>query len=241
MACRVIRGSVEASRVAVLFHRLGNDAPHLKGVSSMKLYRDIGITQKSAWHLAHRIRETWRDNGGLFSGPVEVNETYVGGKRKSMSKAKRAKLSGRGIAGKTIVAGAKDRQTNKIKAVVVESTDKGTLRGFIQYHVKAGAKVYTDDHTSYQDMRGFDHESVKHSVGEYVKKQAHTNGVESFWAMLKCAHKGVFHKMSKKHLDRYVTEFAGRHNIRPMDTIDQMESMVIGMNGKKLRYKDLVA
>ncbi len=157
---------------------------NLKGVSSMKLHRDLGITQKSAWHMAHRIRETWRDNAGLFSGPVEVDETYMGGKRKNMPKSKREKLEGRGIVDKAIVAGVKDRDTNKIKASVVESTDESTLQGFIQRHLKDGAKVYTDDHTSYQSMQGFDHESVKHSVGEYVKKQAHTNGVESFWAML---------------------------------------------------------
>ena len=165
----------------------------------------------------------------------------MGGKRKNMPKSKRDKLEGRGIVDKVIVAGVKDRDTNKIKASVVESTDKSTLQGFIQDRVKGEAKVYTDDHTSYQNMHGFDHESVKHSVGEYVKKKAHTNDVESFWAMLKRAHNGVFHKMSKKHLGRYVNEFAGRHNIRPMDTINQMESMAYGMNGKRLRYKDLVA
>ena len=214
---------------------------NLKGVSSMKLHRDLGITQKSAWHMAHRIRETWQENGGLFSGPVEVDETYMGGKRKNMPKSKRKNMEGRGIVDKAIVAGVKDRETNKISASVVDSTDKDTLQGFIRDHVKGGAKVYTDDHTSYHNMQGFDHESVKHSVGEYVKKQAHTNGVESFWSMLKRAHIGVFHKISEKHLGRYVTEFAGRHNIRPMDTIHQMESMVLGMDGKRLRYKDLVA
>ena len=194
---------------------------NLKGISSMKLHRDLGISQKSAWHLAHRIRETWQDNGGFFSGPIEADETYVGGKRKNMSKSKRDKLEGRGTVDKTIVAGLRDRHTNKIKAGVIESTDRVTLHGFIRNHVKDGAKVYTDDHTSYQGLLGFEHESVKHSVGEYVRNQAHTNGVESFWATLKRAHTGVFHKMSKKHLGRYVTEFAGKHNSRSMDTISR--------------------
>lgn len=217
-------------------------ATNLKGVSSMKLHRDLGITQKSAWHMMHRIRETWRDNsGGLFDGPAECDESYFGGKRRNMPKAKREKLEGRGIAGKTVVAGVKDRATNQIKAAVVASTDKETLQGFLDARVKHGAKVYTDDHGSYQYLEGFDHEAVKHSVGEYVREQAHTQGVESFWAMLKRAHKGVFHKMSAKHLERYAIEFAGRHNMRPLDTIDQMESMVSSMHGKRLRYKDLIA
>ncbi len=113
--------------------------------------------------------------------------------------------------------------------MISSSNDKNTLQGFFQDHVKDGTKVYTDDHISYQNMQGFDHESVKQSVSEYVRKQAHTNGVESFWAMFKRAHNGVFHKMSKKHLGRYVTDFAGRQNIRPMDTINQMESVILGM------------
>ena len=121
---------------------------NLKGVSSMKLHRDLGITQKSAWHMAHRIRETWWDNGELLSGPVEVDETYMSGKRKNMPKSKREKLEGRGIVDKAIVAGVKDRNTNKIKASEVESTEKSTLQGFIQDRVKGGAKVDTDDHTS---------------------------------------------------------------------------------------------
>ena len=214
---------------------------NLKGVSSMKLHRDLGVTQKTAWFMMHRIRETWRDNGGQFDGPVEADESYFGGKRKNMRKSKRVNLKGRGTVDKAIVAGVKDRETNHIKAKVVESTDRETLQGFIQSNVKEGAKVYTDDHASYENMAGYEHEAVKHSVGEYVRKQAHTNGVESFWAMLKRAHNGTFHKMSKKHLGRYVNEFAGRHNIRPMDTIEQMESIVSGMHGKRLRYDDLVA
>lgn len=216
-------------------------ATNLKGVSSMKLHRDLGITQKSAWHMMHRIRETWRDNGGHFTGPVEADESYFGGKRKNMAKSKREKMEGRGTAGKAIVAGLKDRETNRVKAGVVASTDRETLQGFIRDNVKGGAKVYTDDHTSYQNMPGFAHEAVKHSVGEYVRKQAHTNGVESFWAMLKRGYHGTYHKMSPKHLERYVTEFAGRHNQRPLDTIDQMSAMVTGMDHKRLRYKDLIA
>ena len=102
-----------------------------------------------------------------------------------------------------------------------------------------GATLYTDEHDFYTGMSEYDHEAVNHSVGEYVRDMAHTNGMESFWAMLKRGYQGTFRKMSPKHLDRYVGEFAGRHNIRPRNTIDMMQSVVIGMDGKRLRYRDL--
>ena len=99
--------------------------------------------------------------------------------------------------------------------------------------------VYTDDHGGYHGIHRR-HETVKHSVGEYVREQAHTNGIESFWALMKRGYHGTYHHMSEKHLDRYVTEFAGRHNHRPYDTIDQMTHIVLGMDRKRLRYRDLI-
>ena len=213
----------------------------LKGVSSMKLHRDLDVTQKTAWYLAHRLRESWKTDGqGMFSGPVEVDETYMGGKRKNMPKAKRVNLKGRGPAGKTAIVGAKDRATNVVSAKVVANTDAKTLHKFVADNAADGATVYTDDAKAYWGIP-FDHESVRHSVGEYVNGMAHTNGIESFWSMLKRAHKGTFHKLSPKHLDRYVGEFVGRHNIRRADTIDQMQAMVKGLEGKRLSYRDLVA
>ena len=211
----------------------------LKGQSSMKLHRDLGITQKSAWHLAMRIRETWDKDGGLFAGPVEIDETYMGGRRKNMSDAKRKTLTGRGPVGKTAVIGAKDRDSNKVVAVPVPDTTKPVLQGFVRRNVEQGATVYTDENPSYEGMTDFDHESVKHSVAEYVRDMTHTNGIESFWSMLKRGHKGVYHKMSEKHLARYVTEFSGRHNIRNQDTIYQMIAVARGIVGKPLRYADL--
>ena len=103
-----------------------------------------------------------------------------------------------------------------------------------------GATVYTDDAAAYKGMP-FDHASVRHSVGEYVDGMAHTNGIESFWSMLKRAHKGVYHKISPKHLQRYVDEFAGRHNVRELDTITQMGALIRAMAGKRLTYKALIA
>ena len=213
---------------------------NLKSVSSMKLHRDLKITQKTAWHLMHRIRENWQDRKDTFAGPVEVDETYVGGKRKNMPNSVRKELTGRGSVGKTAVVGAKDRATNKVAAKVVESTDKETLQGFVKDYADQQAIVYTDDASAYESLP-FNHASVKHSLSEYVKGDVHTNGIESLWSMLKRAHKGTFHKLSPKHLDRYVQEFAGRHNIRELDTVAQMGMVAQNMARKRLRYRQLIA
>ena len=138
------------------------------------------------------------------------------------------------------IAGAKDRDTNQVRAQVVERTDKPTVHGFVAAHVAPDAKVYTDDALVYETLPN-PHEVVNHSAQEYVRGDVHTNGAESFWSMLKRAHKGTFHKMSPKHLDRYVQEFAARHNLRDEDTIDIMAAVITGMNGKRLRYVDLIA
>ncbi len=215
----------------------------LKSVSSMKLRRDIGVSQPTAWFMLHRIRQAWAtDSDGGFSGPVEVDETYFGGKRRNMSNAQRKTMkdTGRGPVGKTAVVGAKDRATKQVSAKVVRSTDAETLQGFVMNHAEPGATVYTDDATAYTGLP-FRHGTVKHSVGEYVNGMAHTNGIESFWSMLKRAHKGTFHKMSAKHLQRYIDEFAGKHNIRESGTLAQMRNTVARLVGRNLLLRDLVA
>ena len=209
----------------------------LKSVSSMKLHRDLGVTQKTAWFLAQRLRAALSQDGTLFAGPVEVDETYVGGRRRNMSNTKRRELAdtGRGPVGKTAVVGVKDRVTKHVAA-----TDTDTLQGFVGEHTAPGATVYTDDETAYESLL-FNHATVKHSLSEYARGDIHTNGIESLWSMLKRAHKGTFHKLSPKHLDRYVQEFAGRHNLREQDTIDQLTAISGGMDGKRLRYRTLIA
>ncbi len=118
----------------------------------------------------------------------------------------------RGTVGKTAVIGAKERESKKVKAKVIENTKRNTLHGFIEGTVEEGSTVNTDDFKIYEKLEGYEHRTVQHSVGEYVEGQIHINGMESFWSMLKRAHKGTYHKMSKKHLNRYVVEFAENSN-----------------------------
>ena len=171
---------------------------------------------------------------------MEAEEAYFGGKRANMSNAKRKELAaagmGRGPAGK------KDRATNRVAAKVVSSTTGEILQGFVQDHAGEAAMIFTDEAAAYAGLAtSHGHEAVNHSAGENVRGITHTNGIESFWSMLKRAHKGTFHKFSPKHLDRYVQEFAGCYNVRDADTIDIMTTFAAGAVGKHLRYRKLIA
>ena len=217
--------------IAIYLH-----ATSLKSVSSMKLHRDLNITQKSAWFLGHRIREALSTPGGFFGRPVEVDEAHFGGKERNKPLRKRKKL-GRGPVGKTTVVGAKDRKTGKVKAKVVTPGGR-ILRGFV-HSVSPGAQVYTDENRSYVGLRGsFQHEAVKHGVGEYQRHGTHKRNRELLEHVEALLSRDVS-PLSQAHaaLHRRI-----RHEARATsDTADLMGSVVASMIGKRLTYATLIS
>lgn len=162
--------------------------PHPKGYSSRQLAKTLGIRAATAWHLSHRIRTGFNlGKHEPLTGPVEVDETYVGGLERNKHKKKRKRI-GRGTAGKAIVVGILDRPTNQLVAETIESVSQKTMPAFIAKHVSPDAMVYTDEHAAYKVLPH--HELVSHQKGEYVRGEAHTQAIDSAWAILKRAYKG---------------------------------------------------
>ncbi len=215
---------------------------HPKGIASTTLATDLGITQKSAWFVLHRLRHAARTpsfNAPLgLNGPVEIDEKAVGGRDKNRHANKRKGITG--MSGKAIVMGIVERG-GELRAGTVANVRGETLEPIVNYHVVDGATVYTDEHGAYRHLNvAYDHQAVRHSAGEYVRGDAHTNTIESVWALLQRQIMGIHHWVSPKHLDQYVTEMTFRFNRREMAKGDRVNDLLGQIEGP-LPYKVLTA
>jgi transposase-like protein len=218
------------------------------GVSSWELHRALGVTQKTAWFMLQRLRLVLKGGGWekMQGGPIEVDETFVGGELKNMHSEKKARYRKRGgTYGKAIVMGMLDRQTGKVRAKVVPNTKSKTLHGEIVSHVEPKSIVYTDSATGYDHLakKDFIHETTNH-MNEYVRGQVHTQGIENFWALLKRGIGGTYVSIEPFHLDRYIDEQIFRYNNRatkdnPLNDGDRFLLALSQVANKRLTYAEL--
>ena len=213
-----------------------------KGISALQLSKELEVSYPTAWYMLHRLRLACGSDMEALSGEIEVDETYIGGLDRNRQLSKKQKVGG-GISGKVQVLGLRQRG-GKVKAMSVDKSDGKTLVERVGENVEPGSTVITDDFRAYKIMSKripVKHKVVKHSAKEFVDGMAHTNGIESVWAVLKRGYKGVYHNWSMKHMQNYVNEFTFRLNEGNVkrDTQERLDSLFSGMVGKTITYKEL--
>ncbi len=216
---------------------------HKKGISSHQLAKDISVTQKSAWFLLHRLRyafdhPNFKDTVGNV---VEIDEAGIGGQSYYKHSNKKVKNEdGATISGKTTVLGMRERGGN-VKAIVVTDRQKETILPIIHESVAPNSTIMTDEYSAYNDLKeNFEHFTVNHSAKQFVNEMAHTNGIENFWSHLKRGIDGIYHSISKEHLQSYVDEFVLRFNTRKFGTQERFDFILAAVSDKKLTYKELI-
>jgi len=210
------------------------------GISSCEFGRALGVTQKTAWFMLHRIRLAQQGKkGGKLSGEVEVDETFIGGKARNMHKAKRERvITGTGGKDKTVVMGMLERGGN-VRAFVVDNRRKKELQKQVREHVEAGAAIFSDELKSYNGLESdYQHAVINHAV-EYVNGNVHTNTMENFWSLLKRGLHGTYISVEPYHLFRYIDEQAFRFNNRKMTDAERFDIGVREIVGKRLTYAEL--
>ena len=210
------------------------------GISSYEVHRALGVTQKTAWFMLHRIRLAMQDgNFEKLSGEVEADETFVGGLSKNMHKSRRAKaIHGTGGVGKTVAMGILQRK-GKIKTMVVPNVQRETLHAEIRKHVEPGSELFTDAWKAYRGLAPeYLHQIIDHAVS-YVEGKVHTNGIENFWTLLKRALKGTYTHCDPCHLFRYLDEQSFRFNERQRNDARRFVGVLGQIAGKRLKYDEL--